>query len=1050
MTTLENSHILDIVRSRIKDNPVLSASLCHISCRNVATELLSNNAFDPAWIDIWPTLGKDIFELFSARSVIGAVGCESPAEASPAANSFKRLVIEKLSSIIQIHDLGRFGEAMPSDTRTEKVFEDLAAQFLGCWAQQEGYSAIKAELFTLMFGSSSITLQSSFDSKTLLQETLQSRRLSRPIYRQVSLEGPAHNQTFTVCVEAVNGLEAHGSGQSKKYAEQEAAKVFLATHLSGVRYPKGMQLRPDFNVKAAAMLIPHVPCAPMVSQLTSQLDLPSWANNLLALAFVHRSYSMSGAVGPFGKDNRLLAFVGSNVINWAIPHVMIELLSPTQIKSKGGISQMRARVGSEAAMVIAARILFSRGFNLLTGPGQQHVETIPARQVETLQAVIGALFFSRESPINTFDKVFKGVDFLLDPIRKAIYELPSERDEVLPLKTRLQERLQAIGVRIDYQSEVKNDGNSQTNTTKMRLSSLHNPESIQISLRPVVSKTHFAAKKVEEEGKLASIVLTLVDQIIGSSVYTDSKELGDLKIAKWILSHLFKFIEAAIFRGDDKAIARISVLQVFGVGSLFRRNFHEFEVWYLLASRVMKVETLPEATLRAIYSRFNSTMQIGHSQLISQLPRIECFIRDLDPLQKVVDLQLTPEYNEVLGAATAFRLLSCEVVESELADLVAEARLLYRAQNLSLSETTVNSIRCLEVRGSLLILVDTIFRRCKALSDRHEITISAFDTKLVFKFKKPSNISGSIRDELDSTLLWEMLCTLLPIIEVAESVEYMIVTVPNVISSVSGRPALNAWWSYHLGQSLDIIKNATVASILHDLKNELLAYSTAAERAIAATSQRSKYGLASDASSHREEALNKTLVLKALLQSSSSASIAPTSVSGFFRSFTADLLSWLPECVSLSLPVDASTDIFSTDQDKLRSILTNIVRNSIKAMNGQGHVSISYIYDRVADALEIEVRDNGPGLNKVQLESLKLGIALPSTSRQGPGIGLLSVLLVTNELHGKVQFTNHKLGGLVVGISLPSMIQDNGADGNIYVTSKIGESVVIDEDTLGR
>ena len=66
------------------------------------------------------------------------------------------------------------------------------------------------------------------DSKTRLQEFLQSRRLALPEYELTNVEGEAHAQTFYIDCR-VSGLNnpAKGSGSSRRQAEQEAAKHAL-------------------------------------------------------------------------------------------------------------------------------------------------------------------------------------------------------------------------------------------------------------------------------------------------------------------------------------------------------------------------------------------------------------------------------------------------------------------------------------------------------------------------------------------------------------------------------------------------------------------------------------------------------------------------------------------------------------------------------------------------------------------------------------------------------------------------------------------------------
>ena len=66
------------------------------------------------------------------------------------------------------------------------------------------------------------------DAKTRLQEHLQSRGLALPRYRVERVEGEAHAQTFHVLCEVPGqGHSAHGSGSSRRRAEQEAAERIL-------------------------------------------------------------------------------------------------------------------------------------------------------------------------------------------------------------------------------------------------------------------------------------------------------------------------------------------------------------------------------------------------------------------------------------------------------------------------------------------------------------------------------------------------------------------------------------------------------------------------------------------------------------------------------------------------------------------------------------------------------------------------------------------------------------------------------------------------------
>ena len=66
------------------------------------------------------------------------------------------------------------------------------------------------------------------DAKTLLQELMQAEKLPLPKYDLVKVDGPGHEQYFTVnCSVELKSAEALGEGSSRKAAEQSAAMRVL-------------------------------------------------------------------------------------------------------------------------------------------------------------------------------------------------------------------------------------------------------------------------------------------------------------------------------------------------------------------------------------------------------------------------------------------------------------------------------------------------------------------------------------------------------------------------------------------------------------------------------------------------------------------------------------------------------------------------------------------------------------------------------------------------------------------------------------------------------
>lgn len=66
------------------------------------------------------------------------------------------------------------------------------------------------------------------DPKSMLQEIVQARKQSSPIYKVVEESGPAHDKLFVVGAYVGDKIVGKGSGKSKQTAEENAAKVALS------------------------------------------------------------------------------------------------------------------------------------------------------------------------------------------------------------------------------------------------------------------------------------------------------------------------------------------------------------------------------------------------------------------------------------------------------------------------------------------------------------------------------------------------------------------------------------------------------------------------------------------------------------------------------------------------------------------------------------------------------------------------------------------------------------------------------------------------------
>ena len=111
--------------------------------------------------------------------------------------------------------------------KNRNVLAALLEAVLGALFLEHGFSAIEDAVVNAFAARIEYALNTHVDHKTELQEAL--ARSGRQVsYAVLSAEGPAHERRFT-CAAVVGGVELGvGEGQSKKAAEQEAAREALA------------------------------------------------------------------------------------------------------------------------------------------------------------------------------------------------------------------------------------------------------------------------------------------------------------------------------------------------------------------------------------------------------------------------------------------------------------------------------------------------------------------------------------------------------------------------------------------------------------------------------------------------------------------------------------------------------------------------------------------------------------------------------------------------------------------------------------------------------
>jgi ribonuclease-3 len=112
-------------------------------------------------------------------------------------------------------------------SRNRNVLAAVIEAALGAIFLQHGFAAVEEAVVAAFSDQIEQALTTRVDQKTDLQELL-ARTGQHVTYTEISVEGPPHERRFT-CAAIIDGEElGRGEGQTKKAAEQEAAREALS------------------------------------------------------------------------------------------------------------------------------------------------------------------------------------------------------------------------------------------------------------------------------------------------------------------------------------------------------------------------------------------------------------------------------------------------------------------------------------------------------------------------------------------------------------------------------------------------------------------------------------------------------------------------------------------------------------------------------------------------------------------------------------------------------------------------------------------------------
>ena len=121
------------------------------------------------------------------------------------------------------------GEAKSGGRENPSLLADTTEAVIGALYLDQGLKTtrefLKKHLFTKL--PAILKEKAYLDPKSHLQELVQAQKLPTPKYRVIKASGPDHKKTFTVAVMVDDQVVGEGTGQSKRQAQQQAARLAI-------------------------------------------------------------------------------------------------------------------------------------------------------------------------------------------------------------------------------------------------------------------------------------------------------------------------------------------------------------------------------------------------------------------------------------------------------------------------------------------------------------------------------------------------------------------------------------------------------------------------------------------------------------------------------------------------------------------------------------------------------------------------------------------------------------------------------------------------------
>ncbi|MER7672035.1 ATP-binding protein [Kitasatospora sp. NPDC096128] len=786
------------------------------------------------------------------------------------------------------------------------------------------------------------------DPRTML-EALLSRSGKQPASYKFSDEGPDHAKVFIAVVTDRLGRPGKGQGSNKKTAARNAALDFVSKYMPHVLK--------DISIRSAPRQAPgEIPGpekhAAAVQRLQDLFSLPPAARPILGQALIHASwaYEQRNLLAPLHQqDNQAIGFMGSQVLNFEYLLVRAQraVLSPPQ-----------SVVTSSVTNTVYDSVLRQTGLApaLLLGIGQAN-HGIPVEVgSNAFQAVIGAVYIAKNFPASLAQEW----PLVWSPLWRTI--MPDAEHDPSTVLGRLASSMQ---LHIDYTlREYGPDHLKQRRATVVLSSALL---SASVSVREGAAGPSKTAARHNASEVVLGILDNLADRRPAKALA--STPARDQSVARFLLAH-----QAAALTRTTVPLQRWIAGKLFGLQ--WAASAEALLEWATEADQLMtRVVSFDEQTDRfekAFRAAREAELADDQSRRIDvELSQVVEYIEQLDEPESLTREDL----DRLVRLCDIYRCMGTDDPGAHVPELIDDWALLHRGRVDIRFGTDVPDA---QLTGRERAVLDALASALVKTSGQASVELLSHEP---LRFRFTAALNDAQQAAVGRTCaLWAGVTRTVALRPFELGIEATVTRahVPTAPGPIAGA-------ALAVLQPRTEPYRATVADLLHDLKNQVTAARTAASAPATTRTMGRKQQWA--ASQHLDQAQALAVRLKSSTSMLGHDDELSSELGSFLRSYAAALLSRLPQTISLSVPDARSVAHVALGERTLRAILDNLVGNAIEAMRHGGGMALDWTSDD--NEAVIEVSDSGPGLPADVLAALESGERIRSTKPGGNGLGLL-------------------------------------------------------------